>query len=528
MAGKNSDLTFRIFGKDVNASKAFHGVGASASGLSRGLGGLGGAFAGIGTAAVVAGAAVALDFGKQSVDAFEEAQTKAAAFNDAMARFKGLSTYKGQLDALSQSLALKTKYDDDETKAAIATLARYNLTGKQLETLTPLVQDFASATGKDLGTSSTLVGKALLGNTKALKELGITYKPTGDKAKDFANITALLRSKVGGFAEKEGKTAAGTSAILGNQFGELKETIGSYLVPALQTLARWTLDYVIPALQVAASWISEHLGPVIAALGNWIMTVAWPAVQNLAKAFMENVWPAIQMVAGIIAENLQPVIAALADFWTNTLLPGIQDLIPIVQKVATWIGVVVGALLVAVSWIVGKVAPVFFNVLGGAVRFIIALLGKIVTWIGVVIEKFGGLVSFVAGLPSRIASAASGMWDGIKNSFRSAVNWIIQKWNDLSFTVGGGEFMGKTLPSVTLDTPNIPLLAKGGIVTRPTLAIIGEAGPEAVIPLGRGGAGVTNVFHITQPLGTPAQIARAVNDAQRRGGGAGTVNLRSA
>jgi hypothetical protein len=43
--------------------------------------------------------------------------------------------------------------------------------------------------------------------------------------------------------------------------------------------------------------------------------------------------------------------------------------------------------------------------------------------------------------------------------------------------------------------PNIPMLADGGIVTGPTLALIGEAGPEAVVPLDRmgsmGGGNVT-------------------------------------
>jgi hypothetical protein len=35
----------------------------------------------------------------------------------------------------------------------------------------------------------------------------------------------------------------------------------------------------------------------------------------------------------------------------------------------------------------------------------------------------------------------------------------------------------------------VPALAEGGIVTRPTVALIGERGPEAVVPLGRGGGG---------------------------------------
>ncbi|WP_248785704.1 phage tail tape measure protein, partial [Escherichia coli] len=61
------------------------------------------------------------------------------------------------------------------------------------------------------------------------------------------------------------------------------------------------------------------------------------------------------------------------------------------------------------------------------------------------------------------------------------------------------------------DIPRIPALAEGGIVTRPTLALIGEAGPEAVVPLNRAntmGGGVT----INVNGGDP----NAVVDALRR------------
>jgi phage-related minor tail protein len=61
-------------------------------------------------------------------------------------------------------------------------------------------------------------------------------------------------------------------------------------------------------------------------------------------------------------------------------------------------------------------------------------------------------------------------------------------------------------------------MAKGGIVTRPTLALIGEAGPEAVVPLGRGGAAmggnVTVIFELDgQVLGQSV-----VNTSNRNGG----------
>src|SRR5690606_17465374 len=41
-----------------------------------------------------------------------------------------------------------------------------------------------------------------------------------------------------------------------------------------------------------------------------------------------------------------------------------------------------------------------------------------------------------------------------------------------------------------VSPPRVPAMASGGIVTRPTLALIGEAGPEAVVPLDRGIGGV--------------------------------------
>ena len=52
--------------------------------------------------------------------------------------------------------------------------------------------------------------------------------------------------------------------------------------------------------------------------------------------------------------------------------------------------------------------------------------------------------------------------------------------------IGGTEF--------GVNIPTIPLLANGGIVTSPTLAMIGEAGAEAVIPLSKmGGMGGMNI-----------------------------------
>ena len=73
------------------------------------------------------------------------------------------------------------------------------------------------------------------------------------------------------------------------------------------------------------------------------------------------------------------------------------------------------------------------------------------------------------------------MWDAV----RGLINDGIDKINDaLEFKIS---IPG---PDISINPPNIPHLASGGIVTRPTLAVIGERGPEAVIPLNGASRGV--------------------------------------
>ena len=95
-------------------------------------------------------------------------------------------------------------------------------------------------------------------------------------------------------------------------------------------------------------------------------------------------------------------------------------------------------------------------------------------------------------------------------------------WNNtigkLSFTVpswvpgiGGKGF----------DVPDIPMLAEGGIVNSATLAMIGERGPEAVIPLSRLGSmgfGGGSTITVNVNGGDPNSIVRALQQYVRQSG----------
>lgn len=132
--------------------------------------------------------------------------------------------------------------------------------------------------------------------------------------------------------------------------------------------------------------------------------------------------------------------------------------------------------------------------------------------------------------------AGRGLWNGIKKGARGIIGWVkgvlngligaiesgINRMIDL---VNGAIGLYNRVPGALRPTDkigkvgkvSIPRLAEGGIVTRPTLALIGEAGPEAVVPLsGRNareaGVGGGNTFNITNIGGAldEQQLARSI------------------
>jgi hypothetical protein len=108
-------------------------------------------------------------------------------------------------------------------------------------------------------------------------------------------------------------------------------------------------------------------------------------------------------------------------------------------------------------------------------------------------------------------------FNGVLNIYKGIFNAIAKLWNgtvgklSFSFPSWVPGFGGKGI-----SVPNIPMLADGGIVTSPTLAMIGERGPEAVVPLSKmGGMGGGVTVNVTGGLATSAEIGQAVVNAIR-------------
>lgn len=220
-----------------------------------------------------------------------------------------------------------------------------------------------------------------------------------------------------------------------------------------------------------------------------IVNKVWAAIKAGAEFvfnWLKKNWP---LVLAIITGPVGLVVYGIIKYWdkikfvTMTTFNLIRDfVVGVFNKIKGGIEFYLNAVQLYISTVVGVIRGIF----NGMVSIVGTVVGFFINIKNGIVNQWNTLIGFITGLPGRIASAASGMWDGIKNSFKSAINSIIGWWNDLSFTIPAISVMGAEItPSFTVGTPNIPFLAEGGIVSRPTLAMVGEAGPEAVMPLPR-------------------------------------------
>jgi hypothetical protein len=278
----------------------------------------------------------------------------------------------------------------------------------------------------------------------------------------------------------------------------LKEQVGTALLPALSALAGFMADTLLPALQAAVQWVQDN----------------WPAISKTIKEDVDK-----------IVGYVKPVLETISELWAKfgddivRSVKGAFDLIA--GNIKTSIAIIQAIVQPLVDilhgdW--GKAWDDFKRRIGEAWD---GIKQQVEGAVGIVTGILGGLVSAVGELPGKITKAAVGMWDGLVHGFKAAINTIIRGWNSIEFKIPGFHIGPVGYDGFTLGLPDIPQLAKGGIVSRPTLAMIGEAGPEAVVPLGRGGGmGTTfNVANLTVVANSPNEVAKALVDYARMNGG---------
>lgn len=190
-------------------------------------------FAAVGVAALTAGKFM-LDFAKiareDQLAQVQLAGTLKATTKATDAQIKGVEDW---IDVTQRA----TGVADDELRPAFARLVRSTKDTQKAQKLLSLALDISGRTAKPLEAVVNGLARASEGQTSALGRLGLGYTKAELKAKDFATIQDELTKKFAGGANEKAATFEGTMARLQITLGELKESLGRYIIPFLTEVA---------------------------------------------------------------------------------------------------------------------------------------------------------------------------------------------------------------------------------------------------------------------------------------------------
>ena len=367
---------------------------------------------------------------------------------------------------------------------------------------------------------------------------------------------------------------------IGNKFLELSESTVSWIQENggaairklggwLRSLGSWILDDALPWLvdkltilgTALVDWIAPRIRPAVdqllewlQALGSWLLDEGLPwlvdKAATLGAALVDWIGPRI--VPAI--EQLGRWLQAVGNWMLDDGLPWlVEKAIALGDALIGWIGPLIqptlkqlGEWLVAIAdWVLFTAAP---KLIQQAVKLGAALIGwvfnigpDVLKGLGSFLLEIGNwiindAVPTLLGKAKQLGTAVKdGILDGLAAAGQGALNLGTRIVNGIIDLINS-QLIGKlnkafefTIPLPFVgdikvnppDIPGIPKLANGGIVTRPTLALIGEAGPEAVVPLGKGGGmGTVNITinGAVDPVSTARQIRQILDqDARRQG-----------
>jgi TP901 family phage tail tape measure protein len=350
--------------------------------------------------------------------------------------------------------------------------------------------------------------------------------PLGDKLRILAemltNLTPQQREMIVQFA--------GIAAIIGPVLlvaGKLISMVGGViLIMSKLILVFNPVGLAIAAVIVAVALFAlgiKHLWDNSEDFRAAVLKI-WDAIQQAVTTVVDAVKQALEENAETV-DTLREAFATMAQFIMDYVVPIVAEF------VANYLVSLIEFLAEVVVGIVATIARFarFIAMLIEVGQSIATFVTEAVEWvsqfaedIGTTFDELGGNI---AGIWEGIYTTIAGILDKVREAVKSAINFIIDGWNRLSFSVPGVTVGDKTFGGFTIKVPQIPRLALGGIVTQPTLALVGEDGPEAVLPLtgrnaaaaGIGTGGATINLTVNAGMGTDgASVGRQVVEAIRQ------------
>jgi hypothetical protein len=233
-------------------------------------------------------------FAKKAIDAYAEQEAATNKLAQAMAN-QGVFSQQAidHLTDMAAALQETTGATDESIISAQALMTTFGLQGAALDRATKATIDMSSAMGIDLNQAAQLVGKAFVGETGALSRYGIVVAEGTEKSKKFEAVLAQVEKRFGGTAQAQMQTFSGQVKSMSNAFGELMEAIGKVLVGGGKTGG--ITGFITDAIK-AMTWFVEALGTAKGALVSFASVVAlyfltlWTTISNTILTVVQKLY----------------------------------------------------------------------------------------------------------------------------------------------------------------------------------------------------------------------------------------------
>jgi len=377
------------------------------------------------------------------------------------------------------------------------------------------IGDFAgSATKVSIGIGEALIGGLsdyLTNNQGKLTDtINNIFTNIGNYYSNAGNIVGKLGDLVYDFFTDSStqEVVSNTISVLSDLTLKPVELVSQFLSDASTEVDTY-LNNMYPYIETTLSNISDLMSDIS---GN-VKTVVSDAFTAIGNTYDEYVRPALtnfregfeqisQTVLTAWNEHIYPVIKG----WIEEFMRVYEEAIkPLIDRVAEFVGKLIENASVIykefiapiVSWLFENLVSAFsvvFSIIGDVVGTAVELIAGVAEGI---IQTIGGIIDFIVGVFTGdwekawegLKDIVAGIWDALLSILKAPINFLI---DGLNFLIGGLNKISFDIPDWVpiiggkkfgFDIPKIPKLADGGIVTQATVALIGEAGAEGVIPL---------------------------------------------
>lgn len=453
--------------------------------------GLSSAFKGIGSAISIIGDVAAPVFGflkNQLGDSIKLAMEHQQVMSQTASAIKSTGDASGlsatQIGGLAESLSKVTPFSEDVTQSGENLLLTFTGIGKQVFPMaTQAMLDMSQAMGQDTKSSAIQLGKALndpLTGLSALQRVGVTFSDSEKQQiktmmahNDVIGAQKVmlkeLNTEFGGSAVAAGKTFAGALAVLKNNLNDVKEKIGTALLPVLSQFAGFVSSNVMPALSRFGDWFSSTIAPALQQFGALVGQTVGPVVKQFAeylsspgfKEFASGVGQQLVQTfkdLGKTAMDLSPLANTiegvvrhgqdLSDWFTNSVIPAVHQAEPGFRQLGDALSGLLPAFKQIGDIVHGSFQKAFDDLLPvfkQAVPIIIQIAGVLAGGLGqaikfltpYIVQAATEIGKFADQIATRVAPIAKGFFDELNKDMPMLKAIWNEVWPSLSLILRG-------------------------------------------------------------------------------------------